>query len=63
MSGEQMEMGACFRLWIQGWNDTFCANLLVNKCEAMCVLSDIYFFFLLQFFQFVTDWIFSELCI
>lgn len=55
MSREQTKMGVCFRLWIQGWKDTFCAILLFNKCEAMCILVDIYFFFLLQFFQFVTD--------
>lgn len=46
---------------IHWWNETFSANLLFNKCEAVCILLDICFFpfTILP----VCDWIFSDLCV
>lgn len=53
---------ACFWLWIYWWNKTFCANLLFNKCEAICILIDICFFF---FFNSSSLWLteFSVNCV
>lgn len=62
MYRQQRKTGGCFWLWIHRWNENFSANLSFNKCEAICILIDICFF-LLHFFQFVTDWIFSAQCL